>query len=233
MKSIAIILAAGVGVRMHSNIPKQYMMIGKYPMVYYSLSTFDGSRVNDIVLVVNEGDEDKCKRELVDRYKLSKVRAIVSGGRERAESVYRGLMACKEDYDIVIIHDAARPMVTASMIDGALSGASIYKAVEYAVPAKDTIKKADSDELVTECLDRKELWLMQTPQAFDYRLCRSSYRKLIEGREDISAYTDDAMVVEKLGGVCTKLLMGDYKNIKVTTPEDAVIAGIYLEGADA
>ncbi len=229
MKSVAIILAAGVGLRMRSNTPKQYMYIGRYPMLYYSLATFNGSRVNDIILVVNKGDEKKCQRELVKKYKLGKVKAVVAGGKERAESVYNGLMACEEDYDVAIIHDAARPMVTAGMIDGALSGASIYKAIEYAVPAKDTIKRADSDELVIECLDRSELWLMQTPQAFDYRLCKDSYTRLIEGGEDIATYTDDAMVVEKLGGVATKLLMGDYKNIKVTTPEDAAVARLYLD----
>lgn len=229
MKSVAIILAAGSGLRMNSKIPKQYMYIGNYPMVYYSLATFNSSRINDIILVVNKGDEKKCKKEFVGKYKLKKIKTIVAGGKERAESVYKGLMACEEDYDVAIIHDAARPMVTVGMIDGALSGASIYKSVEYAVPAKDTIKRADGDELVTECLDRSELWLMQTPQAFDYKLCKDSYTKLIEGEENISSYTDDAMVVEKLGGVSTKLLMGDYKNIKVTTPEDAIIARVYLE----
>lgn len=224
-KIIAIVLAAGEGKRMGSGIPKQYMIIKSRPMVYHSLKAFQESQVDEIVLVTGEDEIAYCKQYIVERYHFTKVTQIVAGGRERYESVYFGLKAIT-DADYVLIHDGARPMINQKIIADSITGIEKYGACVVGVPAKDTIKVIDENEFAKETPSRKSLWIVQTPQSFEYKLVLDAYEKLIHTGDETA--TDDAMVVEKYSGHKVKLIMGSYDNIKITTPEDVRISKAFF-----
>ena len=225
-KVIAIVLAAGEGKRMGSGIPKQYMIIKSRPMVYHSLKTFQESDVDEIVLVTGADEIEYCQKYIVERYHFTKVTQIVAGGRERYESGYMGLQPI-EDADYVLIHDGARPMINKKIVSDSIEGAMKYGACVVGMPAKDTIKVIDENEYAKETPPRKTLWVVQTPQSFEYQLVKKAYEQLINV-EDTTA-TDDAMVVEKYSGHRVKLIEGSYDNIKVTTPEDVRISRVLFK----
>ena len=226
MKYTAIILAAGKGSRMDSDVYKQYMELGGYPLICYPLFVFEQSRVDEIVLVTGEDETEYCQTQIVDKYQFHKVRKIVRGGSERYLSVYQGLCAI-EDTDIVLIHDGARPFVTVDIIDRTICAAEQYGTGVAAVPAKDTVKIADEQHFVVCTPDRGTVWMMQTPQTFRYPLICQAYERVI--RQHIRDITDDAMVVECGLSQPGKLVEGSYRNIKVTTPEDMEIASVFAE----
>lgn len=232
MKTAAIVLAAGSGSRMHSNVKKQYMEINGKPLIYYALKAFEDSFTDEVVLVVSPGDIDYCKREIVDKFGFTKVKSIVEGGAERYDSVRFGLHAISDDTDYVMIHDGARPFVTEDIMKRSVDAARENMACVIGMPVKDTIKVADENGFAKETPDRKTLWMIQTPQTFEYSLIRKLYDKLEEDKEEIKAkginITDDAMVVETFSDVKVKLVEGSYNNIKVTTPEDIGIAQAIL-----
>ena len=228
-KIAAIVLAAGEGKRMGSGIPKQYMLIKSRPLVYYALKAFEESAVDEVILVTGEDEIDYCKEYIVDRYHFNKVKKIVPGGWERYASVYFGLEAI-EDADYVLIHDGARPLISSVLINANISCVQEKEACITAVPAKDTIKVVDNKGYVADTLERSKLWQIQTPQTFSYALVSEAYRKRAEAGD--TTVTDDAMVVEKYADHSIYLLKGDYRNIKITTPEDLVIAEAFLNGGD-
>ncbi|MBE5962395.1 MAG: 2-C-methyl-D-erythritol 4-phosphate cytidylyltransferase [Lachnospiraceae bacterium] len=224
-RSTAIVLAAGMGSRMQSKIAKQYMLLCGKPVLYYSLAAFEQSEVDDIILVVGKEEIEYCKREIVERYEITKVRAIVTGGSERYLSVINGL-DCVVGADYVMVHDGARPFVTPGMIAELLNALKEKEALVVGVPSKDTVKLVDANGMVTETPDRKTVYNIQTPQAFSYSLLRSAYDKLLE--EKAVMVTDDAMVVEQMLGAKVTVVMGSYQNIKITTPEDMIVAEAFL-----
>lgn len=232
MKTAAIVLAAGSGSRMRSNIKKQYMEINEKPLIYYALKAFEDSFTDEVVLVVSPGDIDYCKAEIVDKYGFTKVKRIVEGGAERYDSVRLGLHAISEDTDYVMIHDGARPFVTEDIMQRSVDAARDFRACVVGMPVKDTIKVSDENGFAKATPDRKTLWMIQTPQTFEYSLIRKLYDKLEEDKEEIKAkginITDDAMVVETFSDVKVKLVEGSYNNIKVTTPEDIGVAQAIL-----
>ena len=181
--------------------------------------------IDEIILVVGEGEIDFCQKDIVERYGIQKVRIIVEGGKERYHSVYEGLKAAG-GADYVLIHDGARPFVTQSIIERTLSAVYEYKACVVGMPVKDTIKIIDEDSYAKETPDRSHIWLVQTPQAFSYPLIFDAYSRMLM-QEDIGI-TDDAMVVERMTECKVKLIEGSYQNIKITTPEDLDIAEVYL-----
>lgn len=222
----AIVLAAGKGSRMKSDTAKQFMEINGKPLLYYSLKVFDASVVDEIILVTRGQDIDYVREEIVERYGFQKVRKIVSGGKERFESVSKGLKACDKRNKIVMIHDAARPCITNRMILDSISGARRYKACTVAMPVKDTIKIVNEEEFGVETPDRSRVYQIQTPQTFDRKLLLEAYDRLrISGDRDI---TDDTMIVERYMDVPSKMIPGSYENIKVTTPEDIKLAELFL-----
>lgn len=228
---VAIVLAAGSGKRMGSDTKKQYMLIGEKPVVYYSLKCFQESFVDEIVLVVGAGEVEYCQREIVERYGFDKVSRIVEGGRERYHSVAIGLQSI-ENCKFVFIHDGARPMLTQEMLKRLLDCVKVENACVAGMPVKDTIKIADKEGCIAATPDRRLVWLVQTPQVFDYSLIKSAYDKLIKKEEELLrqglSVTDDAMVLETLTGHRVKLVEGSYENIKITTPEDIGIAELFL-----
>ena len=223
MKTCAIVLAAGQGKRMNSKVAKQYLLIKGKPVLYYSLAAFEESAVDEIVLVTGAGEEEFCRKEIVEKYGFSKVKTIVAGGKERYHSVANGLLACKE-CEIVLIHDGARPFLDQEIITRCIQNAKEVGACVAGMPVKDTIKIASEDGFVASTPNRNYVWTIQTPQTFKYDLIAQSYKKLIEEEEMLKEkgvnITDDAMVVEYFTGQKIRLVEGSYKNIKITTPED-------------
>lgn len=225
-KYTAIVLAAGSGKRMNSKVHKQYLIIQDRPVLYYSLKAFEDSAVDEIVLVVGKGEEKFCRKEVVDKYGISKVKAIVEGGKERYHSVFEGLKQTS-DADYVLIHDGARPFVNQDIIRRCMQEVQKYQACVVGMPVKDTIKIADEEGYAKQTPDRKNVWMIQTPQTFSYALIYEAYEEMLKTED--TAITDDAMVLERIKGKKSKLIEGSYRNIKITTPEDLLIANVYLQ----
>lgn len=225
-KYTAIVLAAGFGKRMNSKVHKQYLIIQDRPVLYYSLKAFEDSAVDEIVLVVGKGEEKFCRKEIVDKYGISKVKAIVEGGKERYHSVFEGLKQTS-DADYVLIHDGARPFVNQDIIRRCMQEVQKYQACVVGMPVKDTIKIADEEGYAKQTPDRKNVWMIQTPQTFSYALIYEAYEAMLKTED--TAITDDAMVLERIKGKKSKLIEGSYRNIKITTPEDLLIANVYLQ----
>ena len=225
-KVTAIVLAAGKGTRMNSDIPKQYLPIVDKPVLFYSLQAFEKSKVDEIVLVTGSNEQEYCQKEVVERYHFKKVAHIVEGGEERYHSVHHGLLAAKSA-DYVLIHDGARPLISADIINEAISRVEQTGACVVGVPVKDTIQLVDEADVISSTPDRSRTWIAQTPQCFSYELAFSSYNKAIEVED--STITDDAMVVRRYGNAEIVMLEGSYKNIKVTTPEDIAVAECFLK----
>lgn len=229
-KYAAIVLSAGNGSRMKSDIPKQYLPLIEKPVIYYSLMAFQNSPVDEIVLVAGANDIEYCRKEIVERYGLSKVTKIVAGGKERYDSVYEGL--CATDAEYVLIHDGARPVLTSHLIDRMIQGVENTGACIAAMPVKDTIKLSDEHKQVASTPDRKHLWMVQTPQCFARTLLEESYEILKckqKAGENVPDITDDAMIIEYATGKKITLVEGAYTNLKITTPEDLAVAEIFLK----
>lgn len=225
-KNTAIVLAAGQGKRMHSSVQKQYLILKERPVLYYALLAFEEApEINDVVLVVGAGEIPYCRTEIVERYGFSKVTAIVEGGKERYDSVFCGLSAI-QDCAYVYIHDGARPFVNGKMIAALQAAVEKDGACVAGMPVKDTIKIADADGFVEETPERSSVWLVQTPQVFEFGLVKDAYVRFLQQKE-IQA-TDDAMVVEQMSGHKVRLVPSSYRNIKITTPEDLLIAEAFM-----
>lgn len=224
----AVILAGGQGKRMQSDVQKQYMLLGGRPLITYALEMFERSEADEIVLVTGAGEEEYARRELVEAYGFSKVVSVVAGGKERYHSVYAGLKALN-GCGYVLIHDGARPLVTEEIISRAIRGAKEYEACVVGMPVKDTIKIADDCGFAAATPDRASLWQIQTPQAFSYTLVRAAYDAVMADENLQAGITDDAMVVESRTEKSVKLIEGSYENLKVTTPDDLVVAEALLK----
>lgn len=222
----AIVLAAGKGTRMNSKIQKQFLEVEGKPVIYYSLKCFQESPlIRDIILVTGEESLSYCKEEIVKRFGFSKVKKVTAGGKERYDSVYAGLCAC-DNTDYVLIHDGARPFVTEEILERTCFAVKETGACVVGMPAKDTIKISDRNKMVESTPAREKVWLVQTPQAFRYSLIKESYESI--RCKDMSGITDDAMIVEQESGVKVALVHGSYENLKITTPEDLIIAEAFL-----
>ena len=227
MKSAAIVLAGGQGRRMGNSVAKQYLDLCGKPVIYYALKTFEESFADDIILVCPPGGEEYCRSQIVEKYGFSKVSAVVPGGNERYDSVFSGLKALTP-CDYVFIHDGARPFVTQYVLERCLHYAEKYRAAVAAVPAKDTVKIEDGDGFIKETPDRSLVWLMQTPQVFEYGLIMDAYEKLEASKDRLKEagvrVTDDTMAAKMFADVDARLVESTYDNIKITTPDDMMLA---------
>lgn len=232
----AIVLAAGAGKRMQSNIAKQYMLLNGKPIIWYALHAFETSTIiNNVILVVGAGEIPYGKEEIVEKYGFSKVSAVIEGGAERYLSVWEGLKQVQNENPakgFVFIHDGARPFVTEDIIRDTYEAAKMYGACVAGMPVKDTIKIADEEGFAAQTPNRKMVWAVQTPQVFEKELIVSAYAQLIEKSDWLKAQgveiTDDAMVVETMTKKSVKLVKASYENIKITTPEDMKIAESFV-----
>ena len=222
----AVVPAAGSGSRMGMDAKKQYLSLAGIPVLGHVLKVMGAGRVvQNIVIVVGPGEEEYCRSAVVERLGIKKVRAIVPGGKERQDSVYSGLLALSPATGIVVVHDGARPLLSAGDLEKVVTAAEKHGAATLAVPVKDTVKLAGSGGFVARTLPRERLWLVQTPQAFRYDLILGAHRR---AREDKFTGTDDAGLVERLG-LPVKIMPGSYENIKITTPEDLVVAAAIIK----
>ena len=215
----AVVLAAGSGKRMGADIPKQYLALCGKPVMVYCLEAFEKSRVDEIVLVVAPGDRAYCRKEIVEKYHITKVSAIVDGGAERYDSVYQGLLACT-DTDYVFIHDGARPFVTQQMISECFELAKKGHPSIVAVPVKDTMKRVVNG-VVVETPNRDEMYSVQTPQAAPTELLKKAHEA---AKKTHFLGTDEASLIEKYTDIPVCVVKGAYTNIKLTTPEDLLMA---------
>lgn len=225
-----IIAAAGMSNRMGSKINKQFIAIGNKPILAHSIEKFERCKyVDEIILVAKEEEVEYCRKEIVKRYGFKKVTNIIKGGKERQDSVYNGLLAVNEKSDIVLTHDGARPFVRLELIENGIKGVLEHGACVIGVPVKDTIKAVTSSDNVHHTPKRSLLWAAQTPQCFWVHLLKKGYE--MANQEGIVG-TDDSSLVEKIGHPI-KMIMGSYDNIKITTPEDLIVAESLLKDKDS
>ena len=220
-KTVCIMLAGGKGKRMGTKVSKQYLLLEDKPVLFYSLKAFE-PYVDEIIVVAAAGEEEYCRENIIDKYGISKVAAVVTGGAERYLSVYEGLKAVnKTDEDVyVLIHDGARPFIKGEVIKESIRKVKETGACIVAVPSKDTVKIGNANNIVDSTPDRRNVWLVQTPQVFEYEGIYKAYKAAVEsGREDI---TDDSMVMEAFGEKEIHFVEGNYDNIKLTTPDDLI-----------
>jgi 2-C-methyl-D-erythritol 4-phosphate cytidylyltransferase len=219
-KVVAIIAAAGEGKRMQG-IDKVFAPLGGEPLLLRAMRPFQlCPAVSQIVVVVSGEKEGRC-RALITGPEWSKVTDVCLGGARRQDSVAAGLKQLKE-FDWVIIHDGARPLVTVDLIERGLEAAKETGAAAAALPVTDTIKVVGEGEIVLGTPPRHSLRAVQTPQVFRFDVIQIAHR------QDTGVVTDDASLVERLGHK-VKLYPGSYDNIKVTTPDDLALAEIILK----
>ncbi len=236
-KCTAILLAAGQGKRMGAGVQKQYIELKQKPVIAYTLDAFESSGIIDnIILLVGEGQETYVEKEIVEKYHFQKVSAVIPGGKERYHSVWEGLKVLEEQEAgiqeeeqtaFVFIHDGARMITDEEILKRGYETVEKTGACVAGMPSKDTVKIVDENCCATDTPDRKNVWTVQTPQVFEKKLITDAYRRYMEKEEKF--VTDDAMVVEQMCGYPVKMFEGSYRNIKLTTPEDLDIACIFLE----
>lgn len=236
----AIVLAAGSGSRMKSNVAKQYMPLGGKPLIWYALQAVEQSEIiDDCILVTGAEDLDYVQKEIVEKYHFHKVDQVIAGGAERYLSVGKamdviadGKLTVPNQDGYIFIHDGARPFLTENILQNTYEAVREFHACVAAVPSKDTVKIADEQGFARETPNRKLVWSIQTPQVFDTTLIVNAYQTLREQEVQLKKegimVTDDASVVELFTDYKVKLVESDYRNIKITTPEDIEVGESFL-----
>jgi len=223
-KVIAVVPSAGAGRRFGSGTNKPFASLKGKPLIIWTLEALGAaSCIREIIPVVREADLDFFA-EILDEYRMPKVRRIVPGGKERQDSVFNGLRTIDGKNSIVLVHDGARPLIDPAFINEAVKQLEGYDGVVAGVPVKDTIKEVGGG-IIGRTLQRDVLWAVQTPQIFPYEKIYDAYQK---AKLESFCATDDSSLVERYGGR-VKMVMGSYANIKITTPEDLQIAEVLLK----
>jgi len=224
-RTVALVPAAGRGLRMGGSLPKQFLTLGGVPILVHSLRALEAAdTVSEIILAVPEADREFCLSEIITPYGFKKVTRIVAGGAQRQDSVRHGLEAVGKGVNIVLVHDAVRPFLTVEMIGRVIAAAVKHGAAVAAIPMRDTVKLVGDDGLIEKTVDRGQLWLAQTPQAFRRTLFQEAHR---EAQLDGFHGTDDVQLVERLG-YPVAVVEGSGENIKITKPEDLAIGEAIL-----
>ncbi len=210
---------------MNREISKQYLSLAGKPVLVRTLEILEACPgVHGLLVVVPSQDVASVRTGVLAPWSLKKVAGVVPGGKERQDSVRAGINALDPDVDIVIVHDAVRPLITVELVERCIRAAAECGAATVGVPAKDTVKEVAPDGRVLRTCNRSAMWLTQTPQAFRRDILERAHREAL--RDGIRA-TDDTSLVERLG-IAVRMIPGDYRNIKITTPEDLVIAEALL-----
>lgn len=218
MKVSAIIPAAGLGLRMGSDVPKQFLLLDGKPILHHTLSVLEQcSEVDEVVLVVSEKEITQAQQQIQVSY--PKVTQVIMGGKERQDSVYNGWRSLDPGTKIVVVHDGVRPFVPPDLISETIEAARDFGAAIAAIPVSDTIKKVNADGRVERTVDRTGLWRVQTPQTFRYSLLGEAFQK---AQADGFYGTDEGSLIEHLGKE-VKVIPGSELNIKITRSEDLVL----------
>ena len=226
MKNVAIILLGGTGTRFGEEIPKQFYKVNDKPLIYYTITSFERSPlISDIVLVANKDHKDLLE-EVLNTYKFNKIKHIVEGGITRQESALMGLFSLK-DYldrsDNVLIHDCARPLVSEKIIEELVDALNTHVGATVALPSTDTVTLIDKNNMeIVGTLNREEVYLIQTPQAFKYGPILDAHL-MYQGRN----VSDDSQLLS--GVTPIKIIKGDKKLLKITTKEDILFLEVYLK----
>ncbi|SHK11087.1 2-C-methyl-D-erythritol 4-phosphate cytidylyltransferase [Hathewaya proteolytica DSM 3090] len=221
--NIAVILAGGSGTRMGSDIPKQFIDIYGKPLIIHTIEAFDINPGIDYIAVMCKQEYKEDLKIWIRQYGISKVKWILDGGSTRQQSVYNSIKALTEfcsQEDILVIHDAARPLIAQRIIDENIQGASEHKAVDTVIPSADTIIKSLDGDTIEEVPRRKDLYLGQTPQSFTFSLIKAAHEYALQCQNTDA--TDDCQLVLKYGQK-VHLVKGDKMNFKVTTFEDLLL----------
>ena len=229
--NIALILAAGTGSRMgNADKPKQFLPIYGKPLMIHTVEVFEmHNEIDEIVIVTNESYIDQVK-VWCKQYDLSKVRAVVAGGDSRQKSVYNGLKAVGElvssKDDVVVIHDAARPLISSKIISDNIEACLKFGAVDTVIKASDTIIKSKDSEVINDIPNRSELYQGQTPQTFKYSIIKDAHEKAL--KDALPNVTDDAKLVLSFG-IDVHLVPGSAQNFKITTFDDLMMLKALLK----
>ena len=229
LTTVAVIPAAGSGIRMNSERAKQFLCLDERPILAVTLTHFqDCEDIERIILVAPPGDVAYCGEHIVEKFGFTKVKKVVAGGRHRQDSVRLGIEATEGRYDRVLIHDGVRPIIDQGLLKRVIAAAESHRAVIAALPAKETVKEVNDRHEVVRTYDRHRVWMVQTPQLFRYPdILKAHHMARSQGWEEA---TDDAFLVEKLGIPIT-VVEGSEKNIKVTTPHDLELARFLLRSS--
>ncbi|NQU95981.1 MAG: 2-C-methyl-D-erythritol 4-phosphate cytidylyltransferase [Candidatus Omnitrophica bacterium] len=217
MKVVCIVPSAGKGKRLGSGQDKPFVTLGGKPILANTLEALESCKFIDDIIIVVSGNKLKACSELVKKYKFRKVYAIVRGGKKRFDSVKNGLSKV-QNANFILIHDGARPFIDRELMKKVFVAAKKYGAALCATASKQTLKSVSGNLFIKETPERKFIWEAQTPQAFKKDLITKAYKK----SKNRNA-TDDSYLVEKLGHK-VKIVKGSYRNIKITTPEDLILA---------
>lgn len=223
MKVAAIIPAAGVGRRMQHTVPKQYLTLAGRPILAHTLEIFENlAEITEIAVVAQPAALDYCQKQVISPFGFKKVLRLVPGGRERQDSVYNALKILHRhnDWDLILVHDGVRPLVTPQEVCRVIRAAAKHGAAILAQPAQDTVKQVDRQHRIHTTLNRQEIFLAQTPQVFQAAIL---WRAFVEAYGRGFYGTDEASLVEALG-LPVLVEAGSPFNIKVTTPEDLILA---------
>src|SRR3990172_1578250 len=221
---VAIVPAAGRGERLGKGTNKPFAVLGSKPLIIWAVEALQGlPEITEIIPVVKEAEIGLCSR-LFEEHSVTKIRRIAPGGRERQDSVFHGLSLIHDKDSVVLVHDGVRPLIEPSVIKEALQQLPGFDGVVVGAPLKDTVKEV-RDGIVRNTPKRDLFWAVQTPQIFYYQALYDAYEKAMA---DSFYATDDSALVERNGGRI-KVVRGSYTNIKVTTPEDLLIAEIFLK----
>lgn len=205
--------------------PKQFLRLGDVPVLVRTLQALGRSRVLGGIVVVAPPAAVERTRRLLAHHRVPRVLAVVSGGRERQESVWLGIQAVPTTADLVVVHDGVRPFITGALVRNVVGAAERYGAATCGIPVRETVKR-QREGFVEATLDRDGLWLVQTPQAFRRALLWEAHEK---ARRDGFLGTDDAVLVERVGAP-VRMVMGLALNLKITTREDWVRARLLVTG---
>ena len=223
---VAVIPAAGLGIRMGGNTPKQYLSLGGMPLLVYSLKVFQHLEfIREVILSVPASDVDYCWREIVKPFGLEKVTQVVAGGSRRQDSVRNGLEAISDQPDGVLVHDGVRPFIDQQIVRNVIDCAGQTGAAVVAMPIHDTVKRVNHSGIIQETLKREELWQIQTPQVFRYDWLVEAHNQAELHQWDV---TDDAALIERMG-YPVSVVEGSCFNIKMTKPDDLVLGEAILE----
>lgn len=225
MAVLALIPAAGLGRRMGADVSKQFLTLTGRSILAHTLDIFQSSPLVDaIILVVPRAEQSLCRQQVLDKGNYSKLRSLVDGGAERQDSVCNGLRASEAvAEDVILIHDGVRPLFSPAVLPQLIDTATQVGGAVVGVPVKDTVKQVSGGKIVATP-ERSSLWLAQTPQAFPFAVINEAHQRALA---DGFAGTDDASLVERLGKPVA-MVQGDYRNLKITTPEDLVVAEALL-----
>lgn len=217
----AVVLAAGSSTRFKGNQNKILIEINNKPIFQYSIEAFaNNKKIDEIILVFSNAQKQEIQK-IIEKVDIKKPIKLVEGGNLRSDSVYNAIT--NTNLDIVIIHDSARPLIKQSYIDNCLDAMDKYDGCTIAVKSKDTIKISNDEDCVVNTTNRKNTWVIQTPQCF----IRKTLLEGFDNVKQLDGITDDCMLIEKLGKD-VKLIEGDYENIKLTTAEDLDILKLFI-----